>query len=98
MDAMMVTGRMSAEKKRGGGIVLEREGLNASQAINLMYDRLIEEGDASFLRKAPAESLSSRMGRAAHFVDSLSEKRGSRFDEMTKAEIKADRLKARGLM
>ena len=38
----MVTARMAAEKKRRGASVLTRDGLSASQAINLMYDRLID--------------------------------------------------------
>ena len=45
----MVTARMAAEKKRRGASVLTRDGLSASQAINLMYDRLIDEGEADFL-------------------------------------------------
>ena len=49
MGEPMVTGRMAPGKKRRGGLVLQREGLTASQAINRMYDKLIENGDASFL-------------------------------------------------
>ena len=47
MGEAMVTGRMAPGKKRRGGLVLQREGLTASQAINRMYDKLIENGDAS---------------------------------------------------
>ena len=47
MDDAMVTARMAAEKKRRGASVLTRDGLSASQAINLMYDRLIDEGEAA---------------------------------------------------
>ena len=49
MGEAMVTGRMAPGKKRRGGQILHREGLTASQAINRMYDCLIEKGDASFL-------------------------------------------------
>ena len=42
MGEAMVTGRMAPGKKRRGGLVLQREGLTASQAINRMYDKLIE--------------------------------------------------------
>ena len=38
MGEAMVTGRMAPGKKRRGGLVLQREGLTASQAINRMYD------------------------------------------------------------
>ena len=46
MGEAMVTGRMAPGKKRRGGLVLQRDGLTASQAINRMYDKLIENGDA----------------------------------------------------
>ena len=48
MDDSMVTARMLDEKKRKGARILAREGLSASQAINLMYDKMIEEGEVSF--------------------------------------------------
>lgn len=97
MAEAMVTGRMSESKKKKGGNILKREGLNASQAINLLYDRLIEEGEASFLTGAQQRDA-DRWRAAAEFVDSLSEHRVTRFDTMTKAEIKMERLKSRGLM
>lgn len=45
----MVTGRMPERKKQQGLRVLKRDGMNASQAVNLLFDRLIEEGSADFL-------------------------------------------------
>ena len=41
----MVTGRMPERKKQQGLRVLKRDGMNASQAVNLLFDRLIEEGN-----------------------------------------------------
>ena len=47
---------------------------------------------------------SSRIGdeakwaAASRFVDSLSSKRASRFDDMTKAEVRMERLRSRGMM
>ena len=38
----MVTGRMPERKKQQGLRVLKRDGMNASQAVNLLFDRLIE--------------------------------------------------------
>ena len=61
MDDSMVTARMLDEKKRKGARILAREGLSASQAINLMYDKMIEEGEAGFLR---ADSTVSAMRRS----------------------------------
>lgn len=94
MSSVMVTGRMDSRKKQRGLAILEREGSNASQAINRMFDRIIESNSAEFLfeEKDASESLRA----AASFVDSLSEKRASRFDSMSKEEIKQERLSSRG--
>ena len=99
MDDSMVTARMATSKKRKGASVLAREGLSASQAINLMYDRLVEEGGAGFLLPADAHPRDeARWVAAARFVDSLSSRRSTRFDDMGKAEVRRDRLRARGLI
>ena len=50
METAMVTGRMTPQKKEAGNAILKRAGLNASQAINRLYDRLIEERDAAFIQ------------------------------------------------
>lgn len=96
MSSVMVTGRMDSRKKQRGLAILEREGSNASQAINRMFDRIIESNSAEFLfeEKDASESLRA----AASFVDSLSEKRVSRFDSMSKEEIKRERLSSRGMI
>lgn len=44
-QSAMVTGRMSLDKKRRGGEILAHYGLSASQAINLLYDRILARGD-----------------------------------------------------
>lgn len=98
MAEVMVTGRMDEEKKARAARVLQREGLNASRAINLMYDRVIEDGNVDFLVGASGDITKEDWAAAARFVDSLSKKRESRFDSMTKAEIATERLSARGLM
>ena len=99
MPTSMVTGRMDDYKKGRGAQVLAQAGLTASQAINLMYDRIISEQDAAFLLPdAQATPPAERIQDAAQFVDSLSRKTSSRFDNMTIAEIKAERLASRGLM
>lgn len=96
MSSVMVTGRMDSRKKQRGLAILEREGSNASQAINRMFDRIIESNSAEFLfeEKDASESLRA----AASFVDSLSEKRVSRFDSMSKEEIRRERLSSRGVI
>lgn len=75
MGEAMVTGRMAPGKKRRGAMVLQREGINASQAINRMYDRIIEDGNAEFLTDRCVADDESAWVRAAQFVDSLCTKR-----------------------
>ena len=97
MNESMVTGRMGAEKKALGGRILQKSGLSASQAINLLYDRIIRESNAEFLlEEGPRDDAAWE--NAARFVDSLSVEQATRFEDMTKAQIRADRLKTRGLM
>lgn len=98
MADAMVTGRMSEWKKQQGLRVLKRNGMNASQAVNLLFDRLIEEGNADFLLQDDDASADERWASAARFVDDLSRKRVTGFDDMTKAEIKLDRLASKGLV
>lgn len=99
MGEAMVTGRMSDQKKQAGNRILARENLKPSQAINLMYQRLIEEKNAQFLQKKESISLDPvRVKEALAFLDKLHVPQSHMFDGMTKAEIKAHRLRARGLM
>ena len=96
MNEAMVTGRMSTQKKQRGARALERSGLTASQAINLLYDRIIAEG-TDWLTGTP-ERDDLRWRRATSFVDGLPFPRESRFDAMRKEDIKRERLAAKGLM
>ena len=98
MSEAMVTGRMDQQKKKRVGHILKREGLNASQAINMMYDRVAEEGNVDFLKPQRVVPGSTAWKSAAEFVDSLTSPRKSRFDNMTDAEIRMERLKHRGLI
>ena len=96
MDEAMVTGRMSAEKKAAGAEVLARSGMNASQAVNMLYDRLVEEQDASFLERHEVEPR--EWESAARLIDSIYIPVNPRFDNMTRGEIKLARAKARGVI
>ena len=95
MDDAMVTGRMPAKKKAAGNRVLEKVGLNASQAINMLYDRLIEDQDARVLGTGKATLAEWRA--AAKFVDAIASPVPvrTRFDDMSKGEIALERYKAR---
>ncbi|MBQ9002305.1 MAG: RelB/DinJ family addiction module antitoxin, partial [Eggerthellaceae bacterium] len=77
-----------------GNAVLAKEGLNASQAVNVMYDRLLRDQDADFLtgREVPPHEWQS----AAKLIDSIHIPINTRFDNMTRGEIKLERAKAKG--
>ena len=93
----MVTGRMSAQKKDAGNQVLKRFGLNASQAINLMYERLVREKNPRFLGKDVPQGPEAWQS-AARFIDELATAQPSKFDSMSRAEIKTHRLHNRGVI
>lgn len=97
MGDVMVTGRMTAEKKERGNRVLAKAGLNASQAINLLYDRLDNDKSADFLTTGTEASHKDWVAAAA-FVDQLSSPMKTRFDDMSKREVRNARLKARGMI
>lgn len=94
MDDAMVTGRISATKKAAGVKVLSKAGLNASQAINLLFDKLEEEQNADFLlhRKPEPREWES----AAKFLDSLHMTIDPRFERMERGEVKLERAKSKG--
>jgi len=96
MDDAMVTGRMSAEKKAAGAKVLAKAGLNASQAINLLYDKLEEEQNADFLIHRIPEQR--EWESAAKFLDVLASPIPieTRFDNMTRGQIKLERARSKG--
>ena len=96
MDDVMVTGRMSAEKKAAGAKVLAKAGLNASQAVNLLYDKLEEEQSAEFLTHRKPEQR--EWESAAKFLDALASPIpiATRFDSMTRGQIKLERAKSKG--
>ena len=96
MEDAMVTGRMSAEKKAAGNSVLEKNGMNASQAVNLLYDRLAEEQDTDFLEHGTPTRHQWKM--ASELVDSLHMDIDERFFHMTRGEIKLERAKTRGVI
>lgn len=96
MDDAMVTGRISAEKKAAGAKVLAKAGLNTSQAINLLFDKLEEEQSVDFLihRKPEPREWES----AAKFIDSLHMPINPRFENMARGTVKLERAKAKGLV
>lgn len=78
MGDAMVTGRIAREKKNAGNAVLAASGLSASQAINLLYDKLIEQQGVEFLRPEDRQPTDADWAQAAAFIDSLSSPHASR--------------------
>lgn len=96
MDAM-VTGRMSAEKKERGNRILEREGWNASRAINCLYDRIIEDGNVSMFNEEEANERKENIQKVKNILAACTVPLDiSRFDNMTTAEIKLEKAKDKG--
>ena len=97
MGDVMVTGRMSQQKKDAGNAVLQRAGLTASAAINRMYDLLEERGNADFLAPPKPQRSQGEWRAAADFVRDLQLPFAidQRFESMTKAQIKMERLASR---
>ena len=98
MQDTMISARIPAEKMRVGNAILKRDGLTTTQAIGLLYDRLIHDGSAEFLQQ---RELSLREWQlAAQFVDAISAPQSvsTQFDDMSSKEIRRERLKTRGLV
>ena len=91
MSDAMVTGRMPSAKKKAGNQVLEQFGLSASQAINQLYDFLIEKQELPFACDKKEPLTSEKVAQARSFIRSIPRK--SRFSNMSDSEIKAARLK-----
>ncbi len=98
MAEAMVTARMSQEKKARGAQILKSNDMNASQAVNMMYDKIIEDRDLSFLNLEPKSTPAESFKNASDFVDSLSLSYDVDFPDMTRAELRVQRLSKRGLM
>ncbi|MGV8082138.1 MAG: type II toxin-antitoxin system RelB/DinJ family antitoxin [Coriobacteriia bacterium] len=100
MADAMVTARMSSEKKEAGNRILEQLGTSASQAVNRLYDYVIERKELPFPeQKKRREYTQEEIARAIAWVDSLPVlPENNRYATMTDDEIKSERLKARGLL
>ena len=101
MADVMVTARMSPEKKDAGNCVLEQLGTNASQAVNAVYDYIIKHRSLPFDSKQDAGSRrysAEQMEAALAWVDGIPRLgKSNDLPALSNDEIKARRLSARGL-
>ena len=96
MADAMVTARMSAEKKEAGNRMLEQLGTNASQAVNRLYDYVLEKKQLPFPEQQGRRKYTQEeIAQAIAWVVSLP--RRDRFSTMTDDEIRRERLISRGL-
>lgn len=100
MADVMVTARMSPDKKFRGNRMLAQLGTNASQAINGLYDYVIEHGSLPMKKDEEKAPLRDRLADASIWFDSLVDASliDERFSSMTDEEIRRERLIARGLV
>lgn len=100
MADAMVTARMSAEKKEAGNRMLEQLGTNASQAVNRLYDYVLEKKQLPFPEQQERRRYTQEeIAQAIAWVNGIKMPDVSgRFDNMTLKEVKRERLIARGLM
>lgn len=90
----MVTGRMTREKKEAGNRILASLGTTPSQAINHLYDFVIEKRELPFAKKNPAGIDPETLAEARAWARSLKIQQpiDPRFANMALKEAKALRL------
>ena len=95
MADAMVTARMSQEKKEAGNRILEQMGTNASQAVNRLYDYVLEKQQLPFPEQHERRKhTQEEIAQAIAWVDSIP--RQDRFSTMTDDELRRERLASRG--
>lgn len=92
MASVMVTGRMTKAKKDAGNKVLESLGSNASQAINQLYDYLLEEHRLPFGDDARPRLSADQIEGAIAFIDDIPIRNA--FSSMSDEDIKAKKLES----
>lgn len=97
MAGAMVSARMSSTKKEAGNRILERLGSNASQAINELYDYIVEKGALPWQEEqAPSSAVDKdRLREALDWVDGLQVDLSSDFAAMSIADARLHRLDVR---
>ncbi|MEG0322570.1 MAG: type II toxin-antitoxin system RelB/DinJ family antitoxin [Raoultibacter sp.] len=96
MDSM-VTARMTQDKKEAGRKVLDLLGVNSSQAINELYDYLIENKQLPFSQGQSGFCDKEELQQAIAFIDSIPLGGARAFSKMTDDKIRQHRLIDRGL-
>jgi len=100
MSNAMLSVRMPAAKKETGNALLKQLGSSASQAVNDLYDYVLENRALPFPQSAQQRTHTrEEIKRAVELIDGISTlPANNRFSTMTDDEIRAERLRARGLL
>lgn len=99
MSDVMVTARMSPEKKEAANRVFAQLGTNASRAINDLYDYVIAKKELPTAQEGGVRPTREECARARAYVEDLCRPpRDPRFAAMNLKEAKAERLKRKGLL
>lgn len=96
MADAMVTARMSQSKKEAGNEVLRKLGYTASQAINELYDRVLETQSWPLQPAKMGAVDSQRLSEALSFIDGIARVGADDFADLSIDEAKRRRLIAKG--
>ena len=96
MADAMVTARMPQSKKDAGNEVLRQLGYTASQAINELYDRVLETRSWPLARSEMGAVDSQRLAGALSFIDGISRVSADDFVDLDFDDAKRRRLIAKG--
>ena len=96
MADAMVTARMPQSKKDAGNEALRKIGYTASQAINELYDAVIETRSWPLSRQKMGEVDAGRLAEALAFIDGIARVDAADFQDMSSDEAKRRRLIAKG--
>ncbi len=96
MADAMVTARMPQSKKEAGNAVLRKLGYTASQAINELYDRVLETQSWPLARTEMGAVDSQRLAEALSFVDGIARVDAGDYVDFDFDEAKRKRLIAKG--
>ncbi len=96
MPDAMVTARMSQSKKNAGNEILRELGYSASQAINELYDRVLETHAWPLESSKKAPINPQKLGEALAFIDGIARVSPNDFVDMSVNEAKQRRLIEKG--
>ena len=96
MADAMVTARMPQSKKEAGNKILQKLGYNASQAINELYDCLLETQTWPLPTRKVGNVDAKSLAEALAFIDGIARAPESEFVDMDHDTAMRNRLIAKG--